>query len=392
MAAASTGTSVARDRLAAASGHRGGAQQRAVQGRQGGVVDRLGRRLRDRLHDGSDRARIGVRRQRPGLGRRRRRRGRGLRPREGGGSSHASRLPGRTEPLTTETPRLGRLGLMRRRVVAPAGELEGSPATRQSTLIPSGRLTQTEQSVQKKLARGRSARPIGEAGSALGRMSPRLPSASPPRPPSPPAEPPARVRPPSPVCSPACWSVSPSGVCSSGATIAAGRLPARGAEHEERDAGGDDEEDHDGDDDVFHGAGPTHAGAGVKRARAWVAQSEYPDREDPPWRTSFKASGSRSSSPPRASSRSSSPSRGRRRERGRHARADLARRRRGPGVQPPRQGRHVPRRPHRGGRQRVRLRRARPAGRRRQPGHPADGRRRRRVRTRLLRGRPSRSA
>src|SRR5215208_437523 len=49
---------------------------------------------------------------------------------ESGSRRSRTRSGGR---LTTEAPRMGRLGLMRRRVVgAPAGKLEGSPATRQS--------------------------------------------------------------------------------------------------------------------------------------------------------------------------------------------------------------------------------------------------------------------
>ena len=74
-----------------------------------------------------------------------------------------------------------------------------------------------------------------------------------------------------------------------------------------------------------------------------------------------------------------------RRGRGRHARADLARERRDPGLQPPRQGRHVHGRPHGRRRRGRRLRRARAAGRRRQPGLPARRRGRRRVHARVLR-------
>src|SRR5829696_6996216 len=67
------------------------------------------------------------------------------------------------------------------------------------------------------------------------------------------------------------------------------------------------------------------------------------------------------------------------------ARAALDRLRRGAGFQPPRQGRHVHGRPHgrRGGR--LRVRRPRPAGRRREPGLPAHRRGRGRLRARVLR-------
>ena len=80
-------------------------------------------------------------------------------------------------------------------------------------------------------------------------------------------------------------------------------------------------------------------------------------------------------------------------ERGRrHARADLARGGRDPGLQPLRQGRHVQGRQDRRGGERRRLRRARAPGRRRQSGHAADGRERGRARARSSSSRASRSA
>ena len=61
----------------------------------------------------------------------------------------------------------------------------------------------------------------------------------------------------------------------------------------------------------------------------------------------------------------------------------------GPGVQPPRQGRHVRGRTGRRRRGRLRLRRARAAGRRRQPGQTAHRRGRGRLRAGVLRaGKP----
>src|SRR5215217_6603886 len=65
---------------------------------------------------------------------------------------------------------------------------------------------------------------------------------------------------------------------------------------------------------------------------------------------------------------------------GRDARADLARTGPRAGLQPPRQGRHVPDRPQRGGGGPVALRRARDAGWRREPRSAADRPRRRGVR------------
>ncbi|CAA9522865.1 MAG: Intracellular protease, partial [uncultured Solirubrobacteraceae bacterium] len=64
--------------------------------------------------------------------------------------------------------------------------------------------------------------------------------------------------------------------------------------------------------------------------------------------------------------------------------APLARGGRDPGLQPSRQGRHVRGRQGRLRRGRRRLPRPRPPRRRRQPGHPAHGRGRRRVRPRVL--------